>query len=167
MKQGRYILLFFVLTVAQILLCNYFSLSRIVLISVLPVLILMLPRSMSSIPAMLIAFACGFAVDFLSTGMLGITSLALVPVALVRRPVLQMVLAEEQVSRDDELSLSRFGVLKMVLAILISCAIFLLVYIWADSAGTVGFWPAVGRFFLSLLVDTLLCVLVARLIRPE
>ena len=85
MKNGRFILLYLVLTLVQILLCNFFGLSRYMLVSVLPVLILMLPLGTGSIIAMLIAFATGFAVDIFSNGMLGITPLALVPVAFSRR----------------------------------------------------------------------------------
>ena len=126
MKKGRFILLWFIMMVAQIILCNYFGLSRYVLISVLPVLILMLPLGMGSIATMLVAFACGLAVDFFSTGMLGITPLALVPVALVRRLLVSMVIGDDQISRDDELSFQAVGVPRMLLAILITCALFFL-----------------------------------------
>ncbi len=165
MKRGQFTLVFLLMLVAQALLNNYFGLARYVLISVLPVLILMLPHRMGTIAAMLVAFASGFAVDFFSTGMLGISSLALVPVALVRGLVLDLVFGEEYSSRDEELSLDRFGILKMALAILILCAVFFLVYVWADSAGTVGFWRAVLRWLLSVIVSTPVCVYVSTLLR--
>lgn len=167
MKKGRFILLYLTLLVAQIIICNYFSLSNYVLISVLPILILVLPHRMNTILVMLIAFVSGLAVDFFSTGMLGITSLALVPVALNRRILMALVFGDELVSREEETTVDRVGILKASLMALISCAIYFLVYIWADSAGTVGFWPAAGRFLLSVVVSTPVCVLVARLLRPE
>jgi hypothetical protein len=165
MKRGQFTLVFLLMLVAQALLNNYFGLARYVLISVLPVLILMLPHRMGTIVAMLVAFASGLAVDFFSTGMLGISSLALVPVALVRGLVLNLVFGEEYSSRDEELSLDRFGLTKMALAILILSAMFFLVYIWADSAGTVGFWPAALRWLLSVIVSTPVCVYVSTLLR--
>ena len=45
MKSYRFILLCVVLMVAQVFLVNYFSLSRYVVISLLPAIILMLPLS--------------------------------------------------------------------------------------------------------------------------
>ena len=167
MKTLRFILLYVVLLVAQIILCNYFTLARYLLVSVLPVLILLLPRHTGTIAAMFMAFACGFAVDFFSTGMLGISSLALVPVALVRRGLLVMVFGDEQNDREDELTIARFGLPQVLLAVLFSNSIFFFVYIWADSAGTVGFWPAALRFLLSVLVSTPIGALVVRLLRPE
>ncbi len=167
MKRGRFILLYLTLLVAQIVLCNYFSLSNYVLVSLLPVLILVLPHRMNGIVAMLIAFVSGLTVDFFSTGMLGITSLSLVPVALIRRILMALVFGDEIVTREEETTFGRVGIIKASLIVLISCAIYFLVYIWADSAGTVGFWPAAGRFLLSVIVSTPVCVLVARLLRPE
>ena len=167
MKKGRFILLYLTLLVAQIIICNYFSLSNYVLISVLPVLILVLPHRMNTILVMLIAFVSGLAVDFFSTGMLGITSFALVPSALGRNMLINMVFGDESGSRDEELSIARFGVLKMALAILLSCAGFFLIYIWVDAAGTVRFWPSVLRWLLSVLVSTPVCLYIASLLRPE
>lgn len=167
MKKGRFILVYLILLVAQMLLCNYFRPARYLLISVLPVLILMLPRNMGAVVTMLVAFVTGLAVDFFSTGMLGITSFALVPSALGRNMLINMVFGDESGSRDEELSIARFGVLKMALAILLSCAGFFLIYIWVDAAGTVRFWPSVLRWLLSVLVSTPVCLYIASLLRPE
>ena len=167
MKQGRFILYYVLLLIAQILLCNYFGLSRYVLVSVLPVMILLLPRGMNVVVTMLIAFITGFAVDFFSTGMLGITSFALVPVALTRGLFIGMVFGEDVSSRDEELSISRMGLPRMLLAIILTCALFFMLYVWVDSAGTVRFWRAFLRFLLSVLVSTPVCAYVSRLLRPE
>jgi hypothetical protein len=167
MKNGRYILLYAILVVVQILVVRYFGLSKYVLISVLPVLILLLPREVGVIWAMLIAFATGFVVDFFSNGMLGITPLALVPVALTRRPFAEMVFGDDQTAQEKELTIARFGIPKFSLAILLTCVVYFFVFIWADSAGTVAFWSAALRFVLSVVVSSLVCVFVAGLLRPS
>ena len=167
MKGYRFILLCVVLIVAQVFLINYFSLSRYVVISLLPAIILMLPLKMGSISSMLVAFVIGFVVDFFSNGMLGMTSIALVPVALTRFSVYGMVFGDEMSSRADVISISRLGVPKMALAALLMCGLYFLVYVWVDSAGTVPFGPAALRFLLSVVVCTPISVLVSKLLRPE
>ena len=166
MKSYRYILVFLIMVVVQVLLDNFFPLSRYVLISVLPALILVLPVDTRPLVAMLLSFALGLAVDFFSTGMLGMSSLALVPVGLVRSAVIAGVFGDELTSRGDELSVQRLGVPKMVLTCLILCSVFFVVYVLVDSAGTVSFWPAALRFALSTLVSTPVCVFVVRQFRP-
>lgn len=166
MTDRRYILFYVILTVVQIVFNNFFGLSRYVLISVLPVLVLMLPARLGRIVAMLVAFATGLAVDFFSTGMLGITSLALVPVALVGRPITSAAVARQGAIRED-ITFKRLGIVGISYSVALVCAIFFLIYIWADAAGTVGFWPSALRFLLSVLASTLVGVLIARQIRPE
>ena len=166
MKNYRYILLYLLMVIVQILLGNFFPLSRWVLISLLPALLLALPLDTRAILSMLLAFALGFAVDFFSNGMLGLTSLALVPAGLVRGPVIRMVFGDELSSRGDKLSLQRLGAPKMTLALILLCSLFFLVYIWADSASTVVFWQGALRFALSVLVSVPVCVFVMRLLRP-
>ena len=167
MKNYRFVILFLVFMIAQIVLCNFFGMSRYLMISVLPVLVLVLPLSMANIVTMLIAFAIGFAVDFFSNGMLGLTPLALVPVALVRRFVISIVFGNEKIARGEEITVERLGIPKIALASLILCSLFFIIYVWADSAGTAGFWAALFRIVLSVLVSTPVCVFAARLLRPS
>ena len=84
MKNYRFILVYLIMVVVQVLLDNFFPLSRYVLISVLPALILVLPVDTRPIAAMLLSFALGLVVDFFSNGMLGMSSLALVPVVVTQ-----------------------------------------------------------------------------------
>ena len=167
MKDYRFVILYLVFLIAQIVLCNFFGMSRYLMISVLPILVLMLPLGMGNIVTMLIAFAIGFAVDFFSNGMLGITSLALVPVALVRRFVISIVFGNEKSARGEEITVERLGIPKIGLASLILCSLFFIIYVWVDSAGTAGFWEALFRIVLSVLVSTPVCVFAARLLRPS
>ena len=54
MKEYRFVIVFVVLTIVQIVLCNYLDLSRFVVLSVLPALILMLPLRYNSILMMVL-----------------------------------------------------------------------------------------------------------------
>ncbi len=167
MKDYRFIIVFASLALVQVVMCNFVNLSRFVVLSILPALVLMLPTRWDNIRMMLTAFVLGFAVDFFSTGMLGLTSFALVPVALSRGFITGLLFGDELESREGELSVTRFGILKFILATLILCAIYFLLYVWIDAAGTMKFWECALRFLLSTLLSTPVCVLVAKLLRPE
>ena len=159
----KYILLF----LAQAALWNYGNFSQYLLIVFLPAMILCLPISRGPVYAMVVAFVTGLMMDFLVTGQLGLTSLAFVPVALLRRPVIALVFGSELFARGEELSFHRQGWLKFVPCVLLLTAVFLLVYVWADSAGTRPLWFNALKFGLSLVASSALGVFVAYLMLEE
>ena len=102
MKTGRYFIIFAILTLAQALISTYFLFSQYVLISLLPLLILSLPSRYGTPAALGLAFVAGFVVDFVGGGALGLTSCTLLPLALLRFPLLRLVSGEEILTdRDD------------------------------------------------------------------
>lgn len=159
----KYVLLF----LAQAALWNYGNFSQYLLIAFLPAMVLCLPLSRGPVYAMAIAFVTGLAMDFIVTGQLGLTSLALVPVALLRRPVIGLVFGSELFARGEELSFHRQGWPKFVLCVLMLTAVFLLVFVWADSAGTRPLWFNALKFGLSLVASSALGVFVAYLMLEE
>ena len=158
---------FLLLFVAQLLLWNYCNFSQYVFIVILPAMLLCLPIGQGGVRVMLLAFALGLAADFLVTGQLGLTSLALVPVALLRRPVIELVFGHELISRGEELSFRRQRLAKFVISILMLTTLFLLVYLWVDSAGmySAGFLLLKGG--ISLLASSAISLPVAYLLLEE
>ena len=159
----RYILLF----LAQAALWNYCNFSQYLVVVFLPAMILCLPVERGVIRSMVTAFLLGLALDFLVTGQLGLTSLALVPVALLRRPIVRLVFGSELFARGEDLSFQRQGWQKIVLSVLLATAVFLLIFVWVDSAGTRPLWFNVLKFVLSLVAGTVLGVLVAGLLLDQ
>ena len=159
----RYILLF----LAQAALWNYCNFSQYLVVAFLPAMILCLPVERGVIRSMVTAFLLGLALDFLVTGQLGLTSLALVPVALLRRPIVRLVFGSELFARGEDLSFQRQGWQKIVLSVLLATAVFLLIFVWVDSAGTRPLWFNVLKFVLSLVAGTVLGVLVAGLLLDQ
>lgn len=165
MKEGRFVLLCFVMLAAQVVFNKFFGLSMYVMFSLLPAIIMMMPRNYRGVVLMLIAFATGFVVDFFSGGLLGLSSLALVPVALARRPLSGLVFGDGVEAGIDIQTLKRITFQKEILLFFMSCALFFIVYVWADSAGTVAFWRALLRIVLSTVVSVPLCMYVSRILR--
>lgn len=158
---------YLLLVVAQILLCNYFNFSQYLMLAYLPVMILCIPIRRKTISAMILAFVTGFAIDFFSSGMLGLTSLALVPVAFARRGIIQLVFGEEVFARGENITIRRQGLPKMILAILMVTAIFLAVYIWADGAGTRPLWFNAVKFAASLVLCTLVSIFIENILEAD
>lgn len=167
MRDGRFFLVFLILAVAQTILSNFLNLSHYLVLSFLPMLILLLPVHIGNVAGMITAFVLGFLVDLFSGGVPGLTSLALVPLAAVRHGIITLVFGEEVYARGENVTLRRQGVPKMALAILISCAVFFIVFIWADSAGTLGFWFCILKILLSSLVSTVVSMMLAGVLTSE
>ena len=163
----RLVLKFFLLFIAQTALWNYFNFTQYIFVVILPAMLLCLPIDRGVIRVMVLAFLLGLAADFLVNGQLGLTSLALVPVAAIRRWVIQLVFGNELFARGEDLSFRRQGVSKFVMGILILTAVFLLVYLWVDSAGMYPLGFLVLKFGLSLLVSTAVSMAVAYLLLEE
>lgn len=154
-------LTFLILVACQVLICNYLHLSMYLSLSILPVLIICLPTKITTPVAMIIAFAAGFVVDYTAEGVLGLNSLALVPVALLRRSVCDAVFGEELVARKEDFSVAKFGWPKVAFAVSIAQALFLLIYIWADGGQARPFGFNLLRGFVSFAVGIIISVPIA------
>jgi len=168
MRGNRFILIFIVLVAGEILIGNYLNLSQFVLLTFLPTMILCLPQPVSTPWALGIAFATGLAVDFFTGSVLGQTCVALLPVALLRFPLLRLVFGNEMFDRRENLSVRRHGLPGLLLTMLVANTLFLLIFITVDSAGTRPFWFNLVRFLLSLVLAVLISLpLMSILLDPE
>lgn len=167
MKQNNFIFLYIMMTLAQILICNYFNLSQYILLSILPAIILCIPTKIGTTGALFIAFFSGLAVDLLAEGIIGLNILSIVPVAFARKSILRLIFGDELFSRKENFSIKKNGIGAVSFAILIAQTLFLIVYLWADSAGTRPFWFNVLRFPFSLISGYLLSLIVVNVLCRE
>lgn len=159
MRNGRYFIVFAVLTLAQALISNYFLFSQYVLISLLPLLIMSLPSRYGTPVALGLAFVVGFVVDFVGTGALGLTSCTLLPLALLRLPLLRLVSGEEILTDRDDSPIAHQTTAEQALTLVLACVLFFGLYVWVDSAGTRPLWFNTLRTLFSTMVSALLCLL--------
>lgn len=167
MKKSGFWLIYIILLVAQLLLSTYANFTPYVMVTMLPVMVLCMPIRMGTVLAMVIAFATGLSVDLLSEGLLGLNALALVPVAFARNSIIRLIFGGELFAREEDFSIHRNGFWKVLVAIVLSTALFLAVYIWADGAGTRPLIFNAIRFGASLVASTLLSLLVVNLLAPD
>jgi hypothetical protein len=134
------------------------------MLTMLPAMILCLPTSQSTITTMIIAFASGLSVDWLSEGLLGLNAAALVPVALIRKKVIRIFLGEDILTRGDSFSYRKNGFAKISAANAVCIILFISLYIFFDGAGTLptafcltkGGISAACNFILAIIVTNIL-----------
>ncbi len=165
--RNSFTLNYILLAIAQMVLASYFHFTPFIMLSILPVMVLCIPTKVGSVPAMLIAFATGLAVDYFAEGTLGINALSLVPVAFLRKPVIGMLFGKEPFEQKESVTVKKYGVPKVSLAIVLMTLVYLLVYILADCAGTRPLWFMAARLGLSTLACTLLSLCVVNLLTYE
>ena len=167
MTSTRRIVTACALCLAQIILSNYLCVSPYLAITLLPLVILSLPESRNVNIAMLIAFVTGFAVDFASTGMLGLSSASLLPVALLRFPVLRAVGGEEYLIHRDSPPVGHLTNRGVFFATLATSAVFFLCYVFIDAAGTRPLWFNLTRMALSSVASAALMTFLNRFLFVE
>lgn len=167
MKKPVFWLIYVLLVIAQILLTHFLRVSPYLTLCILPVLVLCIPIRVNTAVAMLIAFVTGLTVDLVGEGVLGLNTLALVPVGFLRNRIIQLVFGSEVFARGEDFSARRNGLGKVALAVLIAEAVFFLIFVWVDAAGTRPFGFNLLRYLCSLGGSMLLSMLCIDLLAPD
>lgn len=167
MRRPIFWFIYLLLVIVQLLLNNYLRISPYLMISILPVMVLCISIRVGTVGSMLIAFATGLVVDLLSEGLLGLNVAALVPVAFFRNGIIRLVFGTELFARNEDFSVQRNGFGKTALAVLIAQALFLLIYVWIDSAGMRPLSFDALRFAVSLVAGMLVSLLTLGLLAPD
>ncbi len=160
-------ILYILLVICQVIMSTYTQLGPYIMLSMLPAMILCIPTGVRTPLCMLIAFASGLAVDWLSEGFIGLNTAALLPVALLRKSIIRIFLGEDIINRNDTFSIRRNGVGKVSFALVVSVSIFLAIHIFLDGAGTRPLWFCLTRFGASLICNWILGLLVINILTPD
>lgn len=164
--KHNYGISFLLIAGLQLLICNYLNFSACITVSLLPVLLLCFPTKFSTLTAMLTAFATGLAIDLLAEGVIGLNVFALIPVAAMRRGLCDWIFGQEIRLLDEDISIRKFGAMKMTFAISIAYAIFLIFYIAADGGLARPFLFNLMRFGCSFVPGVLISLLTAHILDP-
>lgn len=165
--QGNNIMLWLLLLILQLVICNYLYISPLLVLTLLPAIIFCLPATLPTVWAMLIAFAAGAFVDLLGDGLIGLNALAAVPVALVRRMLLASIFGSDTVERGESISIYKNGFFRIAGALGIVISLFLAIYLFADNAGTRSFWFNLLRFAVSFPPSLLVGLLSFNVLNPK
>ena len=159
--------LYTLLVIVQILLCNYGQFSPYILLTILPAMVLCIPPSISTISGMLIAFVSGLSVDWLSEGLIGLNTAAILPVALLRKGIIKIFMGEDLITRGDRFSYRKNGFAKISTAHTVCLIVFLSIYILLDGAGTRPTWFCLTKGGISFVCNFFLAILVTNILSPD
>ena len=167
MRTQNFATLFFLMVLGQMVLCNFAAFGPYVMLSMLPAMIICVPLAVSTPLCMLIAFATGLSVDWLSEGLIGLNASALIPVALMRKPLIRFFLGEDLIVRSDSFSFKKNGMGKIALVVGMALLIFLAIYVILDGAGTRPFWFNLTRFAVSFACNLVLALIVTNILTVD
>lgn len=162
----RFIVLYILLLIAQILIGNFLNLSQFLVINIMPLMILCIPSGVHPIAVLVISFVSGFLVDLFAGGIIGLSLVALLPVAFLRRPLISLSFGGDLIERNEDISLSRHGTLRVSIAILLFLLLFFIIYIPVDSAGMRSFGFNLLKIFLSVVGSYVVSLLCIRFLNP-
>jgi hypothetical protein len=160
-------ILYTLLVIGQIALCNYSQLGPYIMLSMLPAMVLCIPPGVSTITGILIAFLSGLSVDWLAEGIIGLNAAAIVPVALMRKGIIKVFLGEDLITRGDRFSYRKNGFAKISAAHTVCLIIFLAIYILLDGAGTRPAWFCFTKGGISLACNFILAIIVTNILTPD
>ena len=168
MKVSQHIgILYCLLLIGQLILCNYATLGPYIMLTMLPAMIMCIPTTISTAVCMLIAFASGLAVDWLSEGLIGLNAAAAVPVALLRNGAIKIFLGEDLITRGDRFSIKKNGLFKIAVVMFTALVVYLGIYIFLDGAGTRPTWFNFTRLGVSLVCNYILALIVTDILTPD
>lgn len=168
MKVGQnFTVLYIILVICQVVLSNYANLGPYIMLSILPAMIMCIPLSVGTFGCMLITFATGLSVDWLSEGLIGINAASLLPVAFARKTFIRIFLGEDMISRQDSFSIRKNGAGKISTVMIAASVIFLVIYVILDGAGTRPFWFCATKVAVSLIANTALALLITDILCPN
>lgn len=165
--NNRFVLTYILLVLAQMLLCNYFHFTPYLMLTILPVMVFCIPTKVSTFWTLIIAFFTGLAVDYFAEGIIGINAASLLPVAIIRQPLIKAIFGPEPFEQEENITVKKYGMAKVSLAIFIITLLFLLVYNIADCAGTRPFLFILAKVALSLFASYVLSLLVVNLLSHD
>ena len=160
-------ILYTLLVIGQVVLCNYAALGPYIMLSMLPAMVFCIPTTVSTIMCMIIAFASGLAVDWLSEGIIGLNAAAILPVAWMRAGIIRVFLGEDLITRGDRFSFRKNGFGKISVALSVLVTVYLSIYIFLDGAGMRPAWFNFTRFGISFVCNLILGLAVTNVLAPD
>jgi hypothetical protein len=154
-------LLIAVMTIIQIIICDYIYTGPYIHLTLLPLIILSIPGEYGYPKLALISFTVGLVIDLVSDGILGLNSAAAVITATLVRPISYFTINRERSDKLERLTINDVGFFRYFRYSSYLTLVFLITYVLFDCA---GFRPAsfiLMRIALSYVANIILILFVS------
>lgn len=163
MESLKYIYGFIVILVLQLLCSEFINLWPMLYIAVIPLMIILLPFSVSTYVLMICGFAMGLLTDALSDGVPGLNAACCTLLGacknMITKPMRKYDVQTDQFDMDS----GEFRKGKLILLLIICYLVFFIPYVLIDGAGVSGILYIVARIAVNVVVNVIIAYLLIRL----
>lgn len=162
MRSGLWnIILFVLIFILQILICNYVELGAYVYICLIPLLIINIPMKVDIRLTMLAGFAIGLLLDIFANGVLGLNAAAGTMLASFKGPLFQRTVNKEHRYNIEVPSMRNIGILNYVIYLTLCTLIYLTTYTLLECVSLRPFLFILFRILISLVINVALIAIIS------
>lgn len=155
------ILLYVLVFILQVLICNYLDVGAYTYICLIPLLILGIPLKTNINVTILAGFGIGLLLDAFSGGVMGLNAAAATMVAAFRGLIYDNVINRDHRYNTETPSIGSIGLESYLLYLTLCTLIYLVVYTFLECMGARPFFFILFRMAISLVIDVALALIIS------
>ncbi len=155
------ILLYVLVFILQVIICNYVDIGAYIYICLIPLLILCIPMKTNINITMITGFCIGLLLDIFAGGIMGLNAAAATTLAAFRNPLFRSAVNKENRHNADVPSVKNIGLQSYIAYVTLSALLYLSVYTLLDCFSVRPFLFILLRIIISLVINVVLIVIIS------
>ena len=155
------IILYVLIFVLQVLICNYVDIGAYVYICLIPLIVTGIPMKIDVRITMLAAFGIGLMLDIFSSGVVGLNAASATMLAAFRKPLFNFTVNKEHRYSVEVPSIRNIGLNNYIVYSTVCALLYLTTYTLLDCASFRPLLFILLRILVSLVIDVALIVLIS------
>ena len=162
MRSGLWnIILFVLIFILQVLICNYVDFGAYIYICLIPLLVINIPMKLDIRLTMIIGFALGLQLDVFANGVLGLNAAAATMLAAFKGSLFEKTVNKEHRYNIEVPSMRNVGIINYIAYLTLCTAIYLVTYTLLECVSLRPFLFILIRILISLLVNVTLMAIIS------
>lgn len=155
------IVLYVLIFILQIIICNYVDIGAYIYICLIPLLVLGIPMKTNINITMIAGFGIGLLIDIFAGGIMGLNAAAATTLAAFRNPLFRAAVSKENRHNVDVPSVRNIGLQSYIAYVALSVLVYLTMYTMLDCCSVRPFFFILFRILISLVIDVALIVIIS------